>query len=287
MARPTPRDTDGSIRGQGRTPASGGSTTVNTTGSASSYAVEPYVPIPRPYAGGEALITTGTDPVRVPVFVDTTSPRGVSLASDINSIINADRYSKSDANALWDQLPRETQNALTQIARSQGGRSGKALWERSVNSSYLSTKQGSPSSPWDFIQSSGGEVRSTGGRGSRGGRAPAYDGPMESVQVAAETDIVAMAQASAQELLGRAATKQELDKILKRTRKAEQTQPTVQTRQGPGRVTTEEGLTKEGRDAILRRVLMESPDYAGYQMDSTVMDMISNVLRRGQEVARG
>jgi hypothetical protein len=133
-----------------------------------------------------------------------------------------------------------------------------------------------------------GDGTGTGGRGRGGsGRAPAYDGPMESVQVAAETDIVAMAQATAQELLGRSATQKELDKILKRTRKAEQTQPTVQTRQGPGRVTTEEGLTKAGRDAILKKVLMQSPDYASYQFDSTVMDMMLTNLRRGQQVARG
>jgi hypothetical protein len=282
MARPTPMD-DGSVRGQysDRRPPSG-SSTVDTT----RYAVEPYVPIPRPVTG-EALITTGSDPVRIPVFVDTTSPRGVGIASDINSILNADRYSKSDANSLWDQLPRETQNALTQIAKSQGGRSGKALWERSVSSSYVSTKQGDPRSPWDFIQAAGGDVSGGGTRGRSGGRAAAYTGPVESVSVAAETDIIAMAQATAQEILGRSATQKELDKILKRTRKAEQEQPTVQTRQGPGRVTTEEGLTKEGRDAILNQVLMQSPDYAGYQMDSTVMDMFSNVLRRGQEVASG
>jgi hypothetical protein len=126
----------------------------------------------------------------------------------------------------------------------------------------------------------------TGGRGS-GGRAAAYTGPVESVQVQAETDIVAMAQATAQEILGRTATQDEIDKVLRRTRKAEQAQPTVQTRQGPGRVTTEEGLTREGRDAILRQVLMSSPDYAGFQVDSTAMDMMSNILRRGQEVARG
>jgi hypothetical protein len=263
--------------------------TKNPSGRVPYAQTGPYVPMPRPFAGGEFLDTTGRDPVRIPVFVDTTSPRGVSLASDINSILNSDRYSKSDANALWDQLPRETQDALTQIARSQGGRSGKALWERSVNTSYLSTKQGNPMSPWEVIGSSGGDVQPTGGAGgrSRGGRAPAYDGPMESVQVAAETDIVAMAQATAQELLGRSATQKELDKILKRTRKAEQTQPTVQTRQGPGRVTTEEGLTKAGRDAILRKVLMQSPDYASYQFDSTVMDMMMDNLRRGQQVARG
>jgi hypothetical protein len=138
-----------------------------------------------------------------------------------------------------------------------------------------------------FSRSGSGDMTGAGGSRGRSGRAAAYDGPVESVQVAAETDIIAAAQATAQELLGRAPTQAELDKILKRTRKAEQTQPTVQTRQGPGRVTTEEGLTKEGRDAILKQVLMSSPDYAGYQIDSTMMDMFSNILSRGQAVARG
>jgi len=107
------------------------------------------------------------------------------------------------------------------------------------------------------------------------------------VQVAAETDIIATAQATAQALLGRTATEKEIQKVLRQTRKAEQAQPTVQTREGPGRVTTEEGLTKEGRDAILKKVLMQSPDYAGYQFDSTVMDMMLDNLGRGQRVARG
>jgi hypothetical protein len=251
------------------------------------YGVEPYVPIPRPYAGGEALITTGRDPVRIPVFVDTTSPRGVSLASDINSIMNADRYSKSDANALWDQLPGETKNALTQIARSQGGRSGKALWERAVSSSYVSTKQGNPVSPWDVIQSSGGEVQGAGGSRRGSGRAAAYDGPVESVTKLSEADITRMAYDAAEALLGRQPTQAEINKIIKKTRKAETAQPDVRTQEGPGRTVTQQGLSKEGRDAILSEVLMSSPDYADYQIDSTVMDMMLNNLRRGQDVARG
>lgn len=264
--------------------ASGSTTLDGTKGfSKPSYAISPYVPIPRPVTG-EALITTGSEPLRIPVAVDTSTPRGVQIASDINSILNADRYSKSDAEALWDQLPVETQNTLTQIAKSQGGRSGKAFWERSVSASYLSSKQGNPVSPWDIINTgAAGGGTAAGGRGGGG----AYTGPVRSVTVQAETDIVASARAAAEELLGRMPTQQELDRILKRTRAAEQAQPTVQTRQGPGQVTTAEGLTKEGRDNILRQVLMQSPDYQDYQIDSTVMDMMLTNLRRGQEVARG
>jgi hypothetical protein len=280
MARPTPMD-DGSVRGQysDRRPPSG-SSTVDTT----RYAVEPYVPIPRPVTG-EALITTGSDPVRIPVFVDTTSPRGVGIASDINSILNADRYSKSDANSLWDQLPRETQNALTQIAKSQGGRSGKALWERSVSSSYVSTKQGDPRSPWDFIQAAGGDVSGGGTRGRSGGRAAAYTGPVESIAVQAESDINATADTIAIELLGRGATKEEKDRIVKRIRKAEMAQPQVTRREGPGRQITQEGLTSQGREDILREVLSKRPEFEQFQLDTTVMDAMNRFVNQKKAVA--
>jgi hypothetical protein len=145
-----------------------------------------------------------------------------------------------------------------------------------------------PQQARNIIAGMDGSADGAGGTGGRsGGRAAAYTGPVESVTVQAETDIIATAQATAQALLGRTATEDEIQKILRQTRKAEQAQPMVQTRQGPGRATTEEGLTKEGRDAILKKVLMASPDYAGFQIDSTAMDMMSNILRRGQEVARG
>jgi hypothetical protein len=253
------------------------------TGKRPSYAVDPYVPVPRPVTG-EALITTGSTPVRIPVFVDTSSPRGVKVASDINSILNADRYSKSDAESLWDQLPQQTQNALTEIAKSQGGRSGKALWERSVSASYLSTKQGNPQNPWDLIAASGGDVQSS-GSGSRGGRSAAYSGPVQSVTVQAESDINATADAIAIELLGRGATEDEKKKILNRIRKAEQAQPQVTTPQGPGRQVTEQGLTTQGREDILRQVIAKNPDFVDYQLDTTVMDLMLEDIDRGKRVA--
>ena len=183
--------------------------------------------------------------------------------------------------------------------RATGLLGPRANSESSIDSAYSkllkaaagSAAEGVPVTPQQArniiagIDQPGGET-GTAGRG-RGGRAAAYTGPRESVSMAAETDIIAMAQATAQELLGRAPTQQELDKILRRTRRAEQAQPQVSTQVGPGRTVTQEGLTREGRDAILKQVLMKSPDYAGYQIDSTVMDMFSNILSEGQAVARG
>lgn len=273
----------------------GSNTTVDAKkpgGRIPSYNVEPYVPIPRPVTG-QALITTGQKPVSIPVFVDTSSPRGVQVASDINSILNADRYSKSDAEALWDQLPQQTQDALTQIARSQGGRSGKAFWERTIQSSYLSTKQGFPQSPWDIIQSSGGEVTSASGRGGRGGRAAAYDGPVvsENVSQYSEGDIARLATDIGLELLGRQPTEQELNRINKRVRAAEMATPAVTTQEqvapGKTRTVTEAGLAQSDREQIMREVLQQNPEFEQYQVNTTVLDTILSTIRKDRAALYG
>lgn len=240
----------------------------------SPYMVEPYVPIPRPFAGGQALITTGTDPFSIPVNVDTTSVRGIKLASDINSIINADRYSKSDAEALWNQLPIETQNALTRIAKAQGGRSGKALWERSVASSYLSTKQGNPESPWDFVQK---DAQSVGAAGVSGGAGGSSAGPRETVTMASERDLRAAVDAMAAQVLGRAATDDEFQNALKQVRSAEQTEPTITTR-GSGRTVTQSGLTAEGRSSIIQESLMKGPEAEEFGKATKMMDLFYSAL---------
>lgn len=123
----------------------------------------------------------------------------------------------------------------------------------------------------------------TGGRG-RGGRASAYTGPVQSIAVQAESDINASADAIAIELLGRGATKEEKDRIVKRIRKAETSQPQVST-STPGMNVTREGLTSQGREDILRQVLSKNPDFVDYQLDTTVMDFMLEDIDRGKRVA--
>ena len=201
------------------------------------------------------------------------------------------RFEVGQAESAWFDLPQDVKDYINRVASAMGrGKTGQGLWRDSVEASKYTSGTQQEKTPFDYINSvassiSAGEGAAAGGRA--GGRGGAYTGPVRSVAVQAETDIVASARAAAEELLGRMPTQQELDRILKRTRSAEQAQPTVQTRQGPGQITTAEGLTKEGRDNILRQVLMQSPDYQDYQIDSTVMDMMLTNLRRGQEVARG
>jgi len=233
---------------------------------------DPYVLLPRPSTGAAPLSISGIG--------------GTPL--NIDTIINSDRYSKSDANALWDQLPRETQDAITQIARSEGGRSGRARWERAVSASYVSSRQGNPMSPWDFLQPGGGDAQPTGSRTggrTRGGRTAAYTGPVESITKLAESDIRALADNVAIEILGRGATAEEIEKITRRMRKAEMQQPDVRTQQGPGRTITEQGLSSQGREDILRDVLSKNPDFQQYQLDTTVMDAMVNFVNKKKAVA--
>lgn len=123
-----------------------------------------------------------------------------------------------------------------------------------------------------------------GGSGSSGtGR---YSGPVESRTVMAESDIKATANALAIELIGRAITDEELNKITRRMRTAEQQQPQVTTG-GVGSTTTVQGLTTQGREDILREVISENPEFVDYQLDTTVMDLMLEDIDLGKQVARG
>jgi hypothetical protein len=48
---------------------------------------------------------------------------------------------------------------------------------------------------------------------------------------------------------------------------------------------TEEGLTPQGREDILRQVLAKNPDFVDYQLDTTVMDFMLEDIDRGKQVA--
>lgn len=221
------------------------------------------------------------------IFVETGTIGGIVKSSDPNSAFYASRRQPSDV-PNFNALPASERQLFDLAARSiHPMKTGSNYYEELISASWDLSTKGIYKSPqqlaYEAYVESGGRAGGAGGGGG-GGR---YTGPVRSVSVQAESDIVASARAVAEELLGRMPTQEELDRVVKRTRSAERKQPTIQTQQGPGQVTTEEGLTKEGRDNILRQVLMQSPDYQDYQIDSTVMDMMLNNLSRGQEVARG
>jgi hypothetical protein len=83
-------------------------------------------------------------------------------------------------------------------------------------------------------------------------------------------------------MLGRAVTDEEYQRIWKRTRKAEQTQPQI-TQSGTGYSTTEQGLTAEGRQDIVQNILAKKPEYEEFQKATTLMSWFDEALSRRRQ----
>ena len=69
-------------------------------------------------------------------------------------------------------------------------------------------------------------------------------------------------------------------------RGAEMAQPQVTT-SVPGSSVTQQGLTTQGREDILREVISKNPEFVDYQLDTTVMDLMLEDIETGKQVARG
>lgn len=122
----------------------------------------------------------------------------------------------------------------------------------------------------------------TGGPRGRG----AYTGPTQTITEMAESDIRKSANTIALELLGRPVEQKEMDRIIRKMRRAEQEQPTVTT-SVPGRTVTQQGLTAQGREDILRDVISQNPEYEQFQVDTTVLDSMLDFVNRKKQVSGG
>jgi hypothetical protein len=197
-------------------------------------------------------------------------------------------YDPADLVGAYDSLDPSIQDLLTVVAKSQGGRSGSALFTRYVRESKRLSDSGIRRSPIDIaynvafnrgiLKDDGtftapADGASVGGRGGRGG----YSGPTASVTIAAESDVRATADAIAMEMIGRGINDEEYQRILKRTRSAEQTQPQVTT-SGTGYSATQQGLTAEGRKDIVQNILAKKPEYEEFQKSTTLMDWFDRAL---------
>jgi len=135
----------------------------------------------------------------------------------------------------------------------------------------------------DYILSQAQAGGSGGGSGSGGG---GYSGPTASRTMMAESDIRATANALAIELIGRPVDDKELQKITRRMRMAEVQQPQITT-STTGSSVTQQGLTSQGREDILRDLISKNPEYEKFQVDTTVLDAMSDFIDRKKEISGG
>ena len=121
-----------------------------------------------------------------------------------------------------------------------------------------------------------------GGGSSRGGGG--YSGPTSSVTLMNERDLRSTADAVASTVVGRGISDDEFKKILKKVRTAERANPSIST-PGVGSNVTQQGLSAEGRQDIIREALMKGPEAEDYSKATTMMNIFNQALESRPEGA--
>ena len=103
-------------------------------------------------------------------------------------------------------------------------------------------------------------------------------GPTSFVTHANESDVRALADSLAQEMIGRTISDKEFKRMYKRVRKEEMESPRT-TRIEGGVQVTETGMTDLERQEVLQEVLREKPEWEQYQMTTGVLDAMNNAIQ--------
>lgn len=130
-------------------------------------------------------------------------------------------------------------------------------------------------SPLDLLKEGQAGYLGAGGYGSGGSGG---GGTSMSYTQANKADVRVLANAVAEEMIGRRISDTEFDRMLKKVRKEEDKSPTVTTRSGKTS-RTKEGITDAERQEVLEEVLRENPEWKKYQMDTAALDYTRDFIR--------
>ena len=116
-----------------------------------------------------------------------------------------------------------------------------------------------------------------------------YSGPVTTttVSITDENTAEALLDKYARDLLGRGLTKQETQKYIKDFNKAEAAAPQVTTSAGSGATRTSTTETAASKEELLRQVVSSNPDYAKFQVDTTIVDMLMDDIQKAKVMIRG
>lgn len=114
------------------------------------------------------------------------------------------------------------------------------------------------------------------GAGSGGGGGAS--GPNKFVTERNEADVRILANALAEEMIGRTITEKEFGRMMKKVRRAEADSPRVVSVDGDTQV-TEEGVSDAERQEVLQEVLREKPEWQEYQMTTGVLDAMNSAIQ--------
>lgn len=194
---------------------------------------------------------------------------------DLRAKAKAPNATKADKNAYNDFVSALKNYTGSDFKTTSGE---DAAW-----STVLKDAAGNNVNAMDLLRSSMAGVSADTSGGTRSG---SYAGPTSYRTMQAESDIKATANALAIELIGRPVTDQELNKLVQRMRSAEMQQPEIRT-STTGSATTMQGLTAQGREDILREVISQNPEYEKFQIDTTVLDAMTNFIDKKKQVSGG
>ena len=198
--------------------------------------------------------------------------------NELRGKANAPRASKEDKNRY--------SNFVSDLRRYTGSELGteggvEAAWKLVLEDADLSNVPA-----FDLLTSGPSKAGQPSGSAASGGGRGGYSGPTTSRTMMAESDIRATANALAIELIGRPVDDKELDKITRRMRMAEVQQPQITT-STTGSSVTQQGLTAQGREDILRDLISKNPEYQDFQVDTTVLDAMTGFINEKKQVSGG
>lgn len=148
-----------------------------------------------------------------------------------------------------------------------------------LEASAQTVEMGQPQTPEDLLgQLSTGQaaVEETGG--GRVGAA-AYTGPVSTVDLANETTAYTLLNTAARDMIGRDLTEDEVRKYTKQLNQIEMQSARTATPQGPGMTVYSGGVD---RDEVVRQLISDNPEFAGYQLNHQIMDTILADIDEGQ-----
>jgi len=176
----------------------------------------------------------------------------------------------------------EYNNFVKQLKQYTGSKFTSASGAETAWKTVLDDAEASGVNVFELLQ----RGPSAAGKDESDGKKGRYTGPVESRTIQAESDIKATANALAIELIGRPVSDKELNKLVERMRSAEMQQPNITT-SATGSTTTTQGLTAQGREDILREVIAKNPEYEKFQVDTTVLDAMTNFIDKKKQVSGG
>jgi len=145
---------------------------------------------------------------------------------------------------------------------------------------YQQSSQKTDFGKWLDTSAKTNKVTGTGG---------AYSGPVTttSVDVTDPDTAAAMLNKLSTDMLGRNLTHNEISKYTVQMNKAERANPQVTVSDGTGASRSSNTTTAPDKGEILRKILAKDSGFAENQIDTNIMDMFVNQIKKGQDILNG